>query len=52
MGTKSKKQPEYENVKLLKSYVNKIRENKKETGVSIIAFTHQAIDEKLERQVK
>jgi len=52
MGKRSKKKLEYENIKVPKSYVDKIRENKQTTGVSIIAFTCQAIDEKLERQVK
>lgn len=50
MGKKGKKEPEYENIKVPKSYVEKLRENKKTTGVSIIAFTCQAIDEKLSHQ--
>jgi len=41
------KKPKYENVKLPKSSVSKVRDNKKVTGVSITAFMCQAIDEKL-----
>ena len=36
-----------ESVKLPKSYLKKVRNNKKATGVSIMAFICQAIDEKL-----
>lgn len=46
MGKKNKKL-EYENIKVPKAYVDKLRANKESTGVSIIAFTCQAIDEKL-----
>jgi len=39
------KKPEkkYENIKVPKAYVVKLRENKEKTGVSIIAFTCQAL---------
>jgi len=36
-----------ENVSLPTAYVNKLRENKKSTGVPIRTFICQAIDEKL-----
>lgn len=39
-----------ESVKLPKTHVEKVRKNKKATGVPIAVFICQAIDEKLERQ--
>lgn len=36
-----------ETVKLPVAHVNKVRKNKKKTGVTIAAFICQAIDEKL-----
>lgn len=40
-----------ENVKLETALVNKVRANKKKTGVPIGVFIGQAINEKLQRQL-
>lgn len=45
----AKKPKELESVKLPKAYVNKVRKNKKDTGVPIAVFICQAIDEKLKK---
>ncbi len=39
---------QYENVKLPTRIVNKLRKNKKDTGVAISTFVEMAIEEKLE----
>lgn len=51
---KSKKKYEYptESVKIKTEVLNKVREDKKETGVPIGAFLEIAAEEKLERQKK
>jgi hypothetical protein len=46
----AKKNKELESVKLPSAHVNKVRKNKKETGVPIAVFICQAIDEKLNIQ--
>lgn len=44
----STKTTEWENIKVRRSVVNKLRSHKKKTGVSIMAFTEKAILEKLD----
>lgn len=39
----------WENIKIEKKILNKVRSHKKKTGISLMAFTKQAILEKLER---
>lgn len=39
----------YESVKIKTSIVNKVRANKKKTGVNVCAFFEQAANEKIER---
>ena len=46
----TKKPTEWENVKVKKAVVNKMRSNKKKTGVSIMAFTEMAILEKFSKK--
>jgi len=41
-----------ESIKLPKEYLEKLRLNKKNTGVPIATFICQSIDEKLTRQTK
>ncbi len=43
----AKKKPKEETIKLPANYVQKARDYKKATGVTIVAFICQAIDEKL-----
>lgn len=45
----SKKTTQWENIKVEKAIVNKLRSHKKKTGVSLMAFTRLAILEKLDR---
>jgi LDH2 family malate/lactate/ureidoglycolate dehydrogenase len=45
-----KDKEDVENVSIPTAYVNKLRENKKSTGVPIRTFICQAIDEKLKSQ--
>jgi hypothetical protein len=51
-NNKSDKNPETECVKFPTSVLDKIRENKKKTGVSIIHFLTEAANEKLNREKK
>jgi len=44
----SNKITQWENIKVEKSIVDKLRSHKRKTGVSIMAFTRAAILEKLE----
>jgi hypothetical protein len=46
----SEKITTWENIKVPKAVVNKLRTYKKKTGVSLMAFTKNAILEKLERE--
>lgn len=48
----SKKPIEWENVKVRKTIVDKLRTHKKETGVSIMAFVELAVLDRLSSKIK